>query len=136
MNMYQQYIYMYQQHQTWITVSTTTYNNNQNLKEKYKEKQFMDIHVLSTPVVYRCSNKTIGHLSYWIKCKIYLFSIWIVNAKELRHRLITVEHTVESFILWKGISMGSVPKCVIQELGGSTFQNMWCPQNQCILIIP
>lgn len=43
-------------------------NNNiqqqSKLKEKYKEKQFKDIHVLSTPVVYRCSNKTIGHLSY------------------------------------------------------------------------
>lgn len=45
----------------------------------------------------------------------------------MRHRLITVEHTVESFILWRGISMGSVPKCVIQELGGSTFQNSVVP---------
>lgn len=134
--MYQQYIYMYQQHQTWITVSTTTYNNNQNLKKNTKKNNSRTYMYYQHLVVYRCSNKTIGHLSYWIKCKIYLFTIWIVNAKELRHRLITVEHTVESFILWKGISMGSVPKCVIQELGGSTFQNMWCPQNQCILIIP
>lgn len=35
--MYQQYIYMYQQHQTCITVSTTTYNNNQNLKKNTKK---------------------------------------------------------------------------------------------------
>lgn len=25
----------------------------------------------------------IGYLSYWIKCKIYFFIIWIVNVKEL-----------------------------------------------------
>lgn len=57
----------------YLHVSTTpnvnySVNNNiqqqSKLKEKYKEKQFKDIHVLSTPVVYRCSNKTIGHLSY------------------------------------------------------------------------
>lgn len=57
----------------YLHVSTTpnvnySVNNNiqqqSKLKEKYKEKQFKDMHVLSTPVVYRCSNKTIGHLSY------------------------------------------------------------------------
>lgn len=57
----------------YLHVSTTpnvndSVNNNiqqqSKLKEKYKEKQFKDIHVLSTPVAYRCSNKTIGHLSY------------------------------------------------------------------------
>lgn len=64
-------------------------------------------------MVYRCSNKMIGYLSYWIKCKIYFFIIWIVNVKELRYRLIIVEYIVELFILWKGIFMGSVFKCVI-----------------------
>lgn len=44
------------------------------------------------------------------------------RQRTMRHRLITVEHTVESFILWRGISMGSVPKCVIQELGEVLFR--------------
>lgn len=29
--------------------------------------------------------------------------------------------------------MGSVPKCVIQELGGSTFQNMWCSTSEYVV---